>query len=168
MSAFLPSVSIAQSADGTTITATDNSPYGANDQAYVLSSFSSRVLTVKDSLGNVLQTLTFAAGATTVSFTLTKDLYLEFDLNWTTPTPLSYTNVVYYLCVQYYINAQAAYAAMLVPGCTIDPNQMAMANQADQCYDAAVFKLTLSGTGVDCQTLIDAANALMAAVVALN
>lgn len=169
MSSFLPAIRISQSGDGKVITVTDISPYGAgnNDENYVIGSFVTRQVDVRDAFDNLLQTIVFGAGLTIATFTITGDLYLKFAEGWVTATPLTYQSFWNYMSTQFFKINQDNYGELIICGCKCTSKQQERANAAEQCIDSAIFQYDI-GQGVAAQKRLDAGNKLIIDALSLT
>lgn len=158
MAAFAASVELSQSADGSTITVTDTSNYSSNTDSVSLGNIISRVDTITDGLGNLIQTVTFGAGLLTASFAVTKDYYLHNVLAFTIPGPTVRTGTDNFLADNYYNNAAREVSRRL--RCCDCTKLCNAAVKADLAHSEAVTA-TLFGVPSEAQYSIDAANLLI-------
>lgn len=99
MAAFLQDFTIQQSDDCTTLTLADNSNFSSNDQDYTYSTFTTKNISIYDSLNNLIISLPIV-DSTPVTYTLTTDMYLSivYTLQINTDTPLIKTKNVALSC----------------------------------------------------------------------
>lgn len=99
MAAFLQDFTIVQSNDCTTLTFTDNSNFGDNDQGYTFSSFTLKQIVLYDYQTNILATLTIV-DSTPVTYSIGSDLYISavYTLQHLTDTALVKTYNVALSC----------------------------------------------------------------------
>jgi hypothetical protein len=116
MASFKPYGSYSQSLDGKTITFTDTSPYGNNNEGLIMSDFSQRQIVVLDGMGAPVITVTIPDGQTTVSFQITKDNYLASALNWTANSNV-FHGELNYLARRFYDLASLSDSNRLDCGC---------------------------------------------------
>jgi hypothetical protein len=79
MAAFAPVITGIQSSDGLTLTLTDGSNYGSNNEGYIISNFTTRNVVLTASDNSVLATLPLGSGLT-VTYPLTADKYITATL----------------------------------------------------------------------------------------
>lgn len=82
MADFAASATAAQDITGKLPIFTDTSPYGNNPEGYVLSDFTSRTFTLKDSSGNLLAVLDLGNNLS-VTYPITKDQFIVATLTLT-------------------------------------------------------------------------------------
>lgn len=157
---FIPSVSLSQSADGTTIIVTDTSNYATNTDGVTLLNIISRTDTIQDGLGNPIQVVNFSSGLLTSSFLITKDYYLNSALSFVVPGPTTVTGTDNFLASNFYSNA-AREVARTLRTCSDNNKLCSSAVKADLAYNEAVTA-TLFGVPSEAQNAIDAANSLIA------
>lgn len=87
MAIFAASFTVSQSADCTTLTFTDTSNYGTNDEGYTKSSFGTREFIVSDSNYNVIDTIALTGTASSGSYALSADAWLSVELSLTNVSP---------------------------------------------------------------------------------
>lgn len=159
MAAFTPSVSLQQSADGATVIITDTSNYSSNSDGVTLLNIVSRVDTIQDGLGNVIQTVTFGSGLLTATITITKDYYAVNNLTFTIAGGATRTAVDNTLLPNFYNNA-AREVSRSLRSCN-NCNLYTSAVKADLAYSEAQTA-ALFGVASEAQNAIDDANALIA------
>lgn len=93
MAAFKQDFIISQSDDCKTLTFTDNSNFGNNDENYNFSTFNTKNIGVYDSTNTLIGSLIPIVDSTPVTFTLDKDrfLYIIYTLQQGSDTPLTKT-----------------------------------------------------------------------------
>ena len=158
MPVFTPSVSLSQSADGSTVIITDTSNYTDNSDGVTINNIISRVDVLQDGLGNVINTVTFGAGLLTATINITKDYYVSNNLTFTIPGPATRTAVDNTLLPNFYRNAAREVSRKL--RCCNCNNLCNSAAKADLGYSEAVTAAEF-GVASEAQYSIDDANSLI-------
>jgi len=92
---FTPNFTAQESSDGKTVTFTNTSNFGTNDQNYQIADFTVNKLELKDAYGSVIQEINFpTSGADTnvIRFTLPSDIWIEAKLILSGPA--SFTKIL--------------------------------------------------------------------------
>lgn len=158
MATFVPSVSLSQSADGATVIITDTSDYSGASEGVTLGNIVSRIDTIQDGLGNIIQTVTFGAGLLTATITITKDYYVSNNLTFTIAGGGVRSGLENTLLPNFYRNAAREVARSL--RCCNSCNLCTSATKADLAYNEALTAAEF-GVASEAQYAIDDANALI-------
>lgn len=159
MATFQPSVTLAQSADGSLVVVTDASNYDSgNTEGVSLSNIISRTDVIQNGLGTVIATVTFGAGLLTASFPLTEDAYLNNSLSFVIPGPVTRTGTDNFLADNFYNNAAREVSRKL--RCCNCNNLCNAATQANLAHKEAI-SATLFGVPSEAQNAITDANSLI-------
>jgi len=158
MAVFQPSVSLSQSADGSTVIITDTSNYSDNTDGVTLGNIGSRIDTITDGLGNDIAVVTFAPSYLTAQITITKDYYLHNALVFTLQGGSQVTGTENALMDNFYNNAAREVSRKL--RCCTCHKLCNAAVKADLAHSEAVTA-TLFDVPSEAQNAIDDANALI-------
>lgn len=159
MAAFTIIAKITTSQDGKTLTYNDQSLYDNNDEGYGTGSFTSRVITVKDSLDNTLGTIILTGAQLTGTFAITKDGTYTFIPVYITgeDVPQTITTRIDFLARQIYNQLQLIYTTLITCGCGCSSKASEFAYKALECVYAAITDFNFSDL-VAAQTAMDFAN----------
>jgi len=139
---------ISQSLSGNTLTFTDTSTG--------VGTITSRILTIYDSGGTLLDTIDMGAGLT-ATYGITSDVYLTFVLTLTNDAAETYTVTVNYISVRFYKNAQAALAALLSVPCSCEGIVCSGLVKARESINAATTYFNI-GDAASSQIMLTAAD----------
>lgn len=156
---FIPSVSLSQSADGSTVTITDTSPYSTNTEGVTLQNILSRQDTIVDGNNNPIQVVVFNGGSLTATITITKDYYLNNSLLFTLADSSTRTGVDNALMANFYLNA-AREVSRTLRTCSGNNKLCNTAVKANLSYNEAVTA-TAFNVPSEAQNAIDDANTLI-------
>jgi hypothetical protein len=158
MAAFLPSVSLEQSADGSTVIITDVSNYSTNSDGVLLANIISRTDVIQDGLGNAIATVVFVPGSLTATVTITKDYYMNNTLSFVIPGPVTKIAIENFDAFNFYRNAAREVSRKL--RCCNCNNLCNSAVKADLAFTEAETAYQF-GVPSESQNAIDDANALI-------
>ena len=158
MAIFKPSIQVSFDVTGTIATFTDTSNYSVSNPV-TLGNVLSRTVTVKDGNTNTIATLVFTALATTITLAVTKDYYLNLNLDWQLADNSHVLNTINYLSTQIYDLAALSLSANTDCGC-VSSASITNDLKANKCRQRAVTAFQF-GYAPKAQVLIDAANALI-------
>ncbi len=157
MAAFSIIAKITTSRDGKTLTYNDLSLYDNNDEGYGTGSFTSRVITVKDSEANVLGTIILTGAQLSGTFPIIKDGVYSFFASYITAEPRTITNRFDFLARQIYNQLQLIYTTMITCGCGCSSKASEYAHKALEAVYAAISDFNFSDL-IGAQTAMDYAN----------
>lgn len=156
MAAFQIDFSIVQSNDCKTLTFTDTSNFSANDEGYVFSTFTTKLITVYDQDNNIIGTPINISSTSSVTFGLDKDRWLHIVYTMTngsiTPTP-KIKNLLLNC------NAEIKYGEAIVDGdcgCGCDKREVDPCKVLKALKAADIF--ARRGNSIKAQDSIDLAN----------
>lgn len=159
MAVFKVSISVTQDITGETLTFHDDSNYGSNDQSYLVTSFSSRIVSVYGADGSLLGTVTFSGTSLTATYTIVSDVYLSLQSVFTLAAGGTETGTTNYMSRQFYDIQQAS--NVIDPQCKCGCNPLCSdTTKANAAMNAAVTFFSV-GNAVDCQIQLNAANVLI-------
>lgn len=167
MAQFKVSGYFTPSADGKTLTLNDTSNYSNNDQGYTVGSMVSRNVQFLDSDGNVIASSAFTGTNLTLDLPVTKDIYVEADMNFATANGSLPTTIVDYVSTALYSIAQRNMALKLNCACASKGKLCDNMVKARECANAAT-SFNLVGDAGDAQKMIDAANAFLSEATKCN
>lgn len=155
MSTFLPSGKFTQSDDNKTLTYTENTNYGANDQGIVTGDVSARELKLYDANNVLLATLTliFADGVWKATYVIAADIYVSGVLKVTLTAGPIYSGTNNYTSVGFYNSAFLA-ALKLEKDCGCKNNNRCSDINFSQSLKSEAILLAARGFGLQSQQAI--------------
>lgn len=158
MAVFQPSVSLSQSADGSTVTISDISNYSSNSDSVTINNIGTRQDIITDGLGNLIATVIFTPLSLTASLSVTKDYYLSNALDFTLGSGEHRTGIENALMNNFYNNA-AREVSRKLRCCTC--NKLCNAAVKADLTNSEAITATLFDVPSEAQNAIDDANALI-------
>jgi hypothetical protein len=138
---FTPEVSAVQSVDAETLTIYDGSNWTDNTSGLVIGDFT-REIVIRDSSGDIVQTIPFVGSALSVSKSILKDQFFKITLNITGAQ--NFTTFINVSLDRYSTNLRMRRLnCNCGAGCKIDPRLIPAEPYFEAAYDA-----TLSGNGI--------------------
>lgn len=160
---FVPKALITQSDDPTKVLITDDSNYGNNDDGIVAGDVTARSVIIKDSAGNVLQTIPMTLqddNSYAALQTISADGYFEYDLSYTVTSFGVKTGTVNYTTIAYYDQYFLTIMVANMGDCNCGKNICSPLGWARHLKEAAQLA-GLKGQGVNSQNMITAANSFL-------
>jgi len=157
MEPFVPKVVITQSADGKTLTITDQSNFDTNTDGVSVGDISQFGISIFDKSSNLLQQLNM--NYPTATYAITRDLFLRFHLAYVDGAT-TYQADVKFLSTQFYSIAERKVAAKIACDCGCNDLLCYPASKALQNKNAAITAF-LTGDDVSAQQAIHDANTLI-------